>query len=132
MKSLVDLCAVILGVVFEWSGVMKVVSKGNWRVEGTPFATGSPMIDRSIQRWLPWFEIVLGLLLVFRWSPAAVGTVALLVLVAFTAGLVRVLLSGQRPPCMCFGSSRARPVSWKSVARNLVLIACAVTTIVGG
>lgn len=132
MDSFVDLCAIALGIVFEWSGTMKVVSGDKWQVGGTPFATGSVKVDGLVRRWLPWIEIALGIALIFRMSPRLVGTLALLLLVGFTASLVRVIASGHRPPCLCFGSSRARPVSWKTVARNVVLIACAVTTIVGG
>jgi hypothetical protein len=52
-------------------------------------------------------------------------------LVAFTAVLVRVLASGQRPPCMCFGAVRARPVSWFNVVRNVALVVVACVVIVG-
>lgn len=132
MNSFVDLCAIALGIVFEWSGTMKVVSGDKWQVAGTPFATGSVTVDGLVRRWLPWIELALGITLIFRMSPRFFGTLAFLLLVGFTASLVRVISSGQRPPCLCFGSSRARPVSWKTIARNVVLIACAVTTIVGG
>lgn len=132
MNSLVDACAVVLGVVFEWSGTMKVVSGDKWQVVGTPFATGRDALDRATRRFLPWVEIVLGVALILRASPRVFGTFTLLLLVAFTVSLVRVIASGQRPPCLCFGASRARPVSWRTVLRNLVLIVLAVTTIVGG
>ncbi|MFM8387621.1 MAG: MauE/DoxX family redox-associated membrane protein [Actinomycetota bacterium] len=52
-------------------------------------------------------------------------------LVAFTAALVRVLAAGQRPPCMCFGAVRAKPISWASVMRNAALIALACVVIAG-
>lgn len=130
MSSFTDFCAVALGVVFEWSGVMKVASGTSWQVEGTPFSTGQPFIDRLVRRWLPLIEIVLGLMLIFRLATAVAGAASLILLVVFTASLGRVLASGQRPPCLCFGSSRARPVSWRSMVRNVVLIALAVTTVV--
>jgi len=131
MSSLVDACALALGVVFEWSGVMKVVSGERWQVSGTPFATGNSALDGLVRRFLPWVEVCLGLLLIVRVATVAAATVALILLCAFTFALVKVLVRGQRPPCMCFGATRARPISWLSVARNIVLLACAVTTIVG-
>lgn len=131
MSSLVDACALALGVVFEWSGVMKVVSGERWQVSGTPFATGNSALDGLVRRFLPWVEVCLGLLLIVRVATVAAATVALILLCAFTFALVKVLVRGQRPPCMCFGATRSRPISWLSVARNIVLLACAVTTIVG-
>lgn len=131
MSSFVDVCALALGVVFEWSGVMKVVSGERWQVSGTPFSTGNSALDDLVRRFLPWAEVCLGLLLIVRVGTVVAAALALSLLVAFTFALVRVLVRGQRPPCMCFGATRARPISWWSVARNAVLVACAVTTIVG-
>lgn len=131
MKSLYDFCVLALGVVFEWSGAMKLISGGKWQVEGTPFATGNQPIDAVIRRWLPLLELVVGTLLVVRVGTVGVAAIALAMLIAFTATLIRVMKSGQRPPCLCFGSSRPRPISWKTLARNVVLIAFAITTIVG-
>ena len=47
-------------------------------------------------------------------------------LVVFTAWIVVHLVRGEHPPCACFGSLSAAPLSWWHVARNassLVLIA---------
>ncbi|MEY4158775.1 MAG: hypothetical protein RL743_1270 [Actinomycetota bacterium] len=123
--------AFILGLVFEWSGVAKVASRRAWQVEGTPFATGHAPVDRLIRLVLPWCEVVLGALLMFGVALRFAGLAAGLLLIGFTVALVRVLSSGQRPTCMCFGASRAKPVSWLSVVRNAVLFALAVTTVVG-
>lgn len=123
--------AVFLGLVFEWSGVAKVAGRDAWVVEGTPFSTHRPRVDRLVRRVLPWVEIALGALLILRVAPVVVGISAGVILAVFTGALVRVLMSGQRPPCMCFGAARARPVSWLSVVRNVALIAIAVLVIAG-
>lgn len=130
MSIVADVAAVVLGLVFEWSGVAKIASRDAWQVEGTPFATGSVLVNRIVRTTLPWLEVVLGGLLILRVATPVTGTVAVIVLVAFTVSVVRVLVSGQRPPCMCFGATRARPISWWSVVRNVALLACAVTTAV--
>ena len=52
--------------------------------------------------------------------------VALFVLVAFTALIVRRLAQGQHPPCACFGAWSAKPLGWSHVARNVVLMVIAV------
>lgn len=131
MSDSAIVAAVVLGLVFEWSGIAKLASRDAWQVEGTPFATGSAPFNRMVRTWLPWAEVGLGGLLILRIAPVVAGSAAALLLVAFTVALVRVLVSGQRPPCMCFGAVRPRPISWWSVVRNAVLLACAITTIVG-
>jgi hypothetical protein len=131
MKSLYDFCVLALGVVFEWSAMMKLVSRERWQVAGTPFATGKAAVDELVRRWLPYVELAVGLMLILRMATLFGAVVALAMLVAFTVKLIRVLKSGQHPPCLCFGSSRPRPISWKTLVRNLVLITFAVTTIVG-
>jgi len=131
MKSFVDFCAFALGIVFEWSAMMKLVSRDRWQVAGTPFATGKAAIDELVRRWLPYLELAVGLMLILRMATLFGAIVALVMLVGFTVSLARVLVSDQRPPCLCFGSSRPRPISWKTLVRNFVLIAFAITTIVG-
>lgn len=123
--------AVVLGLVFLWSGVAKIASREAWQVAGTPFSTGNIAADRLVRTALPWLEVVVGALLILRLVPIHVAIVATLMLVAFTTALVRVLARGQRPPCMCFGAVRARPVSWASVARNAALIVLALGVIAG-
>lgn len=125
------LAAVALGLVFLWSGIAKIASRDAWQVAGTPFSTGNVGADRLVRTALPWLEVVVGALLILRLVPIPAAIVAILMLVAFTAALVRVLAAGQRPPCMCFGAVRAKPVSWVSVVRNAGLIVLALGVIAG-
>ncbi len=131
MTTGATIAAVALGLVFEWSGVAKIASRDAWQVAGTPFSTGNEVTDRVVRTALPWLEVIVGGLLILRIVPVAGAIVALVMLVAFTATLVRVLARGQRPPCMCFGAVRAKPVSWVSVVRNVALMVVACVVIVG-
>lgn len=66
--------------------------------------------------------VALALVAVPAWGAAA----ALGLLAAFTAVLVRTVRSGRQVSCGCLGAlDRGRPVSWRTVARNLVLMAAA-------
>ena len=55
---------------------------------------------------------------------AARGVIVLLAL--FIAGIGISLARGRRPNCHCFGQLSSSPVSWKTVARNAVLLVPAV------
>ena len=80
---------------------------------------------------LPWFEIVLGAVLVVQVARVPAAAVAAVVLVAFTALIVRRLAQGEHPPCACFGAWSAKPLGWSHVVRNVALIALAVVAMVG-
>ena len=84
---------------------------------------GAPVVVIPV---LPWFEIALGAVLVVQVARVAAAIVALFVLVAFTALIVRRLAQGQHPPCACFGTWSAKPLGWSHVARNVVLMVIAV------
>ena len=113
--------ALVLGVVLLASGALKVAGWGVWRAQAD---------ELSVPRWaaaaVPVLELVLGALLVVNLGRPVTAVLAAVLLTAFTALLVRLLLDGRRPPCNCFGSLSRRPIGWGSVVRNLVLLALAV------
>jgi hypothetical protein len=75
---------------------------------------------------LPGVELAAAGLLAI-WSSAFWGALlALVLLAAFTVAIVGNLGQGRRPDCHCFGQLRSRPISWWSVARNVVLAVPAV------
>ncbi|HEX2038973.1 MAG TPA: MauE/DoxX family redox-associated membrane protein [Acidimicrobiales bacterium] len=71
-------------------------------------------------------EVVLGALLVTgvggRWTAGA----AAVLLAAFTVVVARRVRAGDREPCGCFGRLSRRPVTGRTVARNVALLALAV------
>lgn len=114
----------VLGVVFVVAGAAKVASGRSWPAQATQL--GAP---RWVAPVVPWWELTVGALLlvglVTPWAAIAAG----LTLVAFTALLVRVLRSGARPACSCFGAWSAAPVGWRHVVRNAVFLALAVVAV---
>jgi hypothetical protein len=103
--------ALILAVVFAWSSLAKLVTQPDMTELGLPASTTNVV---------SLVEVVLAVALLL--SSANGGVAALVVLAGFTTFLVRRVNRGQS--CACFGAS-ATPVTWKSIARNLVLLALA-------
>jgi uncharacterized membrane protein YphA (DoxX/SURF4 family) len=113
---------VVIGLVFLASGALKARDPG---FVTTARAFGLPAPLAPV---LPWAEVVLGALLVAqiggRWTAAAASAV----LVAFTAAVGAQLAGGDPVPCACFGAGASHaPVSGRTIVRNLVLVALAVT-----
>ena len=118
------LAAVVLGIVLLVAGIAKRADR-RWPQDAA--ALGTPPWAIPV---LPWFEILLGAVLVSGLARPAAAALAGLVLLAFTGLLVLNLARGRRPPCACFGASSRRPIGPGSVVRNLVLLALAVIAFV--
>jgi uncharacterized membrane protein YphA (DoxX/SURF4 family) len=116
---------VVLGGVFLLAGASKVVARREWPAQAAQL--GAPDVVAPL---VPWWEIVVGALLVVGvaspWPAVAAGAT----LVAFTALLMRLIARGEHPPCACFGGFSARPIGWGHVARNAVFLGLAVTAVV--
>src|SRR5271157_2263089 len=95
---------VILGAVFIYSGYVKLrepwalFAMGIDSYHMLPFRFVEPMA-----RTLPWFEVLVGLLLIvglwLRFSSAAVS----LMMVVFMTAILHAYFTGQQISCGCFG-----------------------------
>jgi uncharacterized membrane protein YphA (DoxX/SURF4 family) len=88
-------------------------------------------VSRPVAAVVPWFELVLGALLVSGLLSPWIELAAVGVLIVFTIVIVRRLLDGSRPPCACFGSRSKRPLGRRHVLRNVGLLAVAVVAAIG-
>jgi uncharacterized membrane protein YphA (DoxX/SURF4 family) len=111
-------CAATVGAVFVFAGVQKILAGPDWLVQARKL--GAPVWAIPSVRWV---ELALGCLLIADVASPVVHVATLALLVAFTALLVARLREGVRPPCSCFGSRSAKPISWWNVTRNLGLMA---------
>ena len=114
------IASVVLGLAMLAAGAAKLASR-TWPADAR--GLGAPAWTIPL---VPWVELSLGALLVVGVVRPLVAIATAVLLAAFTALLSARLARGERPPCACFGRLSTRPISWWSVARNLVLIALAV------
>lgn len=118
--------AIGLGVMFVVSGVYKLTDGPAW-----PKQAADMGVRRSVALVVPWYEIVLGAVLISSVLSPWAEILAAATLVAFTVLIVQRLLDGSRAPCACFGSRSNRPLGRRHVARNLGLLAVAAVAILG-
>ena len=116
--------SILLGFVFLVSGASKIAAGPAWPEQAR--GLGAPSFVVPV---LPWFEIVLGALLVMQVMPVLAAVTALVVLVLFTALIARRLAQGQHPPCACFGTLSTKPLGRGHVIRNVGFMALAVATL---
>ena len=117
--------AIIVGATMLFAGAAKIAAGPAWPAQAATLGAPSFVVP-----FVPWLEMVVGALLAAQVARPVLASVAVVMFVAFSALLALRLRQGQHPPCACFGSWSAKPLSWRHLARNGVLIAVAVVAVV--
>lgn len=120
MEILLLIIRLVLFGVFAVAGVAKLLDlKGS---EKAAKAFGAPdAAAKQIGVLLPIAELIFAGCLLFT-TYSWIGSVgALLLLVIFIGGMLWQLKQGNAPDCHCFGQIHSEPVSWKSIARNILI-----------
>lgn len=107
----------VLGAVFLIAGIAKLRDDA-WPQTARRF--GLPPAPATV---LPYAELALGALLVVQLRQSAWAALALLAL--FTGVTAAHAARHDDVPCGCFGSASTKPVTWRTVARNVGLCALA-------
>ena len=131
MTALVLLARLLLALVFVVSAVAKLRDRSGSRDAVEAFGVPAALVG-PVAATLPLVELLCAALLVTADPGATAGAIgSLLLLAAFTVAIVFNLLQGRRPDCHCFGQIGGGQVSWRSVARNVALMALAGLSLVG-
>lgn len=124
MSAVGLVASILLGVVFIVSGGSKLAAGPAWPEQAR--GLGAPP---QVVPVLPWFEIILGAVLVIQLAPRFAAAVALSLLAGFTVLIVRRLAEGKHPPCACFGAWSSKPLGRAHVVRNVGLVCLAVVAL---
>ena len=109
----------LVGLVLLAAGALKA-RDGSWPESARRFG-----LPRPAAIALPWLEVAIGALLVAQYGGRVTALAALALLVAFTAGVAHRISQHDDVPCACFGALSTAPVTRRTLARNVVLIALA-------
>jgi hypothetical protein len=124
--SVAVIASIVVGVALLLAGGAKVAAGNGWPAQAE--ALGAPRLVVAV---VPWIEIVVGAGLCAQLARVPFAVAAFAMLAAFTVLLAVRLSEGRHPPCACFGSWSAKPLSWRHLARNAALMAVALVAIVG-
>lgn len=116
---------VALAVVFAWAGGAKLADRAGTAAGFAELHLPHPATLASV---VPVVEVATAVLLIA--GPRIGALVAGTLLLAFTVLLAHVVRAGSTVSCRCFGGVSVRPVSWRDVARNLMLLALVVVVLV--
>ena len=113
---------VILGAVFVYGGYVKL--RVPWALFGMAIDSYHLVPLRFIEplaRTIPWFEVALGLLLIFGWLLRISLTTVSLTLAIFFAAMLHAFLNHQEINCGCFGPGE--PISKWTLLRDGSMLA---------
>jgi uncharacterized membrane protein YphA (DoxX/SURF4 family) len=122
LKIAVVALRIVLGAIFAYAGYVKLVQPWQLFAAGIAEYQIVPLWAATfLARTLPWFEILLGLMLVVgRWSRVSSVIVSCLLLVFFSL-MVRAFAQGKEINCGCFGPNEL--ISWKTLLRDGSMLA---------
>jgi peroxiredoxin len=124
-------CRLVLAIVFVTAAIGKLASLAASRQAVLGFGVPERLAG-PIGNLLPFAELAVGIMLLGSRAAwwGAIG--AILLLVAFIAGICVNLVRGHKPNCHCFGQFHSQPVSWATAFRNAALAALAAWILLKG
>lgn len=121
-----------LATVFVLAGLAKLPRRSEFEAAVRAYGLMPRRLVRPVARLLPPLELAGGLLLGLGMATTFVASLLAAALTLFGIAVAVNLARGRTIDCGCFGWIAERRITWLTVARNLVLIAGAVTAAVGG
>lgn len=131
VRGLAVLLRTALGAIFVYAAYTKLFQFVDGRLHLMPWQLFAMGIDsyqllpqslvELVAKTLPWFELLIGLLLIAgRWVRFASTSTSLL-LVVFMSLMIRAYIKGQEISCGCFGPGEI--ISWKTLLRDGSMLA---------
>ena len=111
---------IILGVLFLYSGYIKIDSPLQFAAAITGYQLVPEHLVFTIARYFPWIEIALGAFLLTGWKRRYAAMVATGLLLFFTAILTITYFRGIHANCGCF--SFDDQISPKTIVRDSIII----------
>lgn len=121
---------IILGIVFLFSGITKLVDSNNFAEALVNFKLLNDNLINIVKYILPLIEITLGVFIIFNFHSSLPSFISSLLLSFFTALITVKIFEGEEISCGCFGVLSSDKLDFLSVLRNvsLILIAIIVST----
>ncbi len=121
MNQIASASALLLAIVLGWAGVAKLRDLPGTARSFVSLGVRLPVLVVVAA------ELTTGLVLVLR--PRDGGIAAAVLLIAFTAVIIRALAARQTVTCGCFGSASHDPIGPATIVRNGLLLGAGVTAL---
>jgi uncharacterized membrane protein YphA (DoxX/SURF4 family) len=119
---LATILRVALGVIFVYAAWIKL--RDSWAIFAISIGSYDVLPAWAVEltaRGLPWFELILGIVLITGLLRRPAMLCTSLLLIAFFGLMVRALVKGMQIDCGCFGPGEK--LSWVTLVRDGALLA---------
>ena len=113
---------IALGALFVFSGALKALDPGEFAKEVQRYNLLPWIGCVLLALYLPWLEILAGLVLVLKIFEKGALLVITLLLVIFTLALASAMVRGLNIDCGCFGKALESTGTTLPLVRNLLLL----------
>lgn len=118
----IPILRLLLGVLFVYAGVAKLLDVQPFAAQLQRFGLANPIGATVVAHYLPFLEIACGAALVVRQFTLGAMTLYLSLLVVFEVGLAYAWGSGIQADCGCFGALFGGTSIQAAFIRNLGLL----------
>ena len=115
---------ILLAIVMAGSGIGKLQDLDDSRQMVLDFGLPYPLA-RPVGTFLPGLELAIAVGLVVTPASAWAAWAALGLLGAFSLAVGLNMAAGRRPDCRCFGPLHVASIGWRTLTRNVLLMAIA-------
>jgi uncharacterized membrane protein YphA (DoxX/SURF4 family) len=118
----------LIGAIFLFAGLAKLATRPQFAAAVHRYALLPQHLEHPVALWLPFAELLGGLLLLVGLGVvyASAGIAVVLLIFSFAVGIS--LLRGERFDCGCRALGAPRTIGWPLVGRNALLATMAVLT----
>lgn len=125
MKILKFILRFVVGGLFVYAGLVKIIEPAVFATDVANFRLLPHVLVHLVAITLPWIEVVAGLLLVCGVWPRASALVLTGLMLVFLAGIGQALVRGLDIRCGCFGTVEGRKVGFSVLAQDVALLTMA-------
>jgi uncharacterized membrane protein YphA (DoxX/SURF4 family) len=122
---LVLLLRLAIGAIFIVAGVSKAGNAALFAAQIAGFRLLPEVLIAPLAVMLPYWEILLGALVIVGLFTRAAAWIAVLLLALFDLAIASAVVRGMSVSCGCFGPNDATVTTWAEVARDAVFVVLA-------
>ena len=120
----------VLGLVFMASAVPKLRHPRGFVLAVLEYRVLPPRLSRLYARLVPPLEFLVALLLLTGTAVRSAATVMSALLLSFIVAIGINMARGRDLDCHCFGRATPRPIGWRALLQDVVLLSAAMAVIV--
>jgi putative oxidoreductase len=124
-RWLVLVLRVAIGGIFIVAGASKVGNAAQFAAQIAGFRLLPEGVIAPLAVMLPYWEILLGVLVILGLFTRVAAWIAVLLLALFDLAIASAVVRGMSVSCGCFGPNDATVTTWAEVARDAVFVALA-------